>query len=903
MPNAFTRVSLLFVIILFMLGGCSAPDIDATLWRCESQADCGDGFVCAQALGACVVPDNSAAGVSSDKITLGMSAALSAGPNSAGVALKEGVEAHIAEINAAGGIDGRLIELLILDDAGDPDSALSNIQDMVNSGDVFAVLGGGVADSRVAEFMVEQQSIFFASTSGDPDLYRDPPDRYIFHLRQSATDDLNVLLNYATTLHSERIPTNNIALFAETRGSSLAPAGEIGDAVLSSFIDGAASNLTVLTHPQDSLDVDDAIGASLRWMANQRERGDNNEVNVAFMLASHAAPTAAFVRELLDEFHKIKRGTSSGLEFDLTQEEVEELLNVNEVLFLSPSSIDSDKLSTDLKNFGTYLTLAGDRSYCGSVVASRVVPSIASGANVILNYKDALAVHKPGVAATHLGLEGYIAARVLIEALRRNGPAISTENVINELEDMELDLGLGTPIDFAPSDRVAFDQIRGVGFAGNACQEEALDLNLPAENNDTPNNESDCEGGVCILTGTVTENLTLSANNRYLLRGSVFIGDGGSETVLTIEPGTTILGESSTTGTLIIRRGAQIVANGTREAPIVFTSSNAPGERAPGDWGGVIINGRAPINGCDEPPCEAFGEGGTGFFGGDDPEDNSGVLRYIRIEFAGKLLSPDNELNGLALQGVGRGTVVEFIQVHRGADDGVEFFGGTVNFKYILTTAIEDDNLDWVLGWQGKGQYFIAQQWPGFGDNGIEADNNGGDNAALPRSKPTLCNLSLVGSPESEKSDYGMLIREGTAANISSAIMVGWNDACFNLDQAETFNNAATSLEPLTLSGELTVENSIFDCAVAFEEDNEDLPDPFPVSTFITEANSGNRLIASDLSDPFNLVAADFAPNSGSPATTGGSCPNDPFFDDVDFIGGMDPNDDWTLGWTTNVEN
>jgi hypothetical protein len=409
-----------------------------------------------------------------------------------------------------------------------------------------------------------------------------------------------------------------------------------------------------------------------------------------------------------------------------------------------------------------------------------------------------------------------------------------------------------------------------------------------------------CRDGVCVLSGTYTEDMTLTADKQWLLRGGVFIGDEESETVLTIEPGTWVYGETSTTGMLVIRRGSKIIAEGTRDAPIVFTSSKAEGSRARGDWGGVIINGRATVNSCGDPEqsCEAFGEGGTGYYGGDDDDDDSGVLRYVRIEFAGKILSPDNELNGLALQGVGRKTTLEYIQVHMGKDDGVEFFGGTASFKYILTTGIADDNLDWTDGWRGKGQFFVCQQYEdGFGDNGIEADNNGEDNSAAPRSGPTLSNLTLIGSPESAASDIGMLLREGTGAKIYNAVVMGWGDACIDIDHEETFANAMSGDD---LSGELVVSSSMFGCETNFDEEEEDA---FSISSFINDMNTGNRAEDPELVSPFDTAAPDFRPASGSPAASGAHVPEDSFFEDVGFIGGIDPEDDWTAGWTTAARN
>ncbi len=422
----------------------------------------------------------------------------------------------------------------------------------------------------------------------------------------------------------------------------------------------------------------------------------------------------------------------------------------------------------------------------------------------------------------------------------------------------------------------------------------------------------DCnDQGVCVLSGTYTEDLTLTADRQWLLRGGVFIGDDENQTVLTVEPGSTVFGETSTAGMLVITRGSKIVAAGSPEAPIVFTSSKAPGSRARGDWGGVIINGRARINACAEDGktdglCEAYGEGGTGWFGGDYDGDDSGVLRYVRIEFAGRIVSPDNELNGLALQGVGSGTTLEYIQIHMNKDDGIEFFGGSCNFRYILTTGIADDNLDWTDGWRGKGQFFVAQQYADAGDNGIEADNNGEDNAAQPRSKPTLSNLTLIGSPDSEHSDYGMLLREGTAAKIHNAIVTGWNGAGLDVDHRETYENAISGAGQL--SGELIIADSILFNAANFNDDDDAVRDendqliwsaPMSEEEFFN-ANEGNEKVDPQLNKPYDVAGPDYRPAAGSPAASGAVVPDDPFFDAVGFRGGVDPADDWTAGWTTH---
>lgn len=419
-----------------------------------------------------------------------------------------------------------------------------------------------------------------------------------------------------------------------------------------------------------------------------------------------------------------------------------------------------------------------------------------------------------------------------------------------------------------------------------------------------------CTGDTCSieapLTNPITTSFRMTADKRWLLKGGVFIGDDSAETVLTIDPGTTIYGETSSKAFITIRRGSKIQAVGRADAPIVFTSSKSAGSRARGDWGGVVINGRAPVNGCDTAPCEPEGEGGTGRYGGSNADDSSGTLRYVRVEFAGFPITEENELNGIAFQGVGRGTAIDHIQVHMAADDGMEFFGGTAEFKYVLTTGISDDNLDWTDGWTGRGQFFIAQQYEDTGDNGIEADNNGDNNDATPRSSPTLSNLTLIGVPTATSSDDGMLLREGTGATIHNAIVMGWERTCFNIDHGATFTHAVNAQG--NPSG-LTIASSIFSCATNFKEDDEkdanDQPitDPWSVSAFVLEKNSGNSATDPMLVNPLDTANPDFAPKAGSPALTGASAPAGSFFEAVDFKGGMDPESDWTEGWTTTARN
>lgn len=397
--------------------------------------------------------------------------------------------------------------------------------------------------------------------------------------------------------------------------------------------------------------------------------------------------------------------------------------------------------------------------------------------------------------------------------------------------------------------------------------------------------------GVRLWTGTLTQNVTVRDGDTVVLRGGVFVGDDINETVLTIEPGATILGEASTKGMLVVRRNSKIHAVGTAEKPIVMTSEKAPGQRSRGDWGGVIINGRAPLNTGEE----AYGEGGTGYYGGNVPGDNSGRMSYVRIEFAGREISPDNELNGLALQGVGSGTQIDHIQIHMNKDDGIEFFGGTVNAKYILITGAADDQFDYTDGWQGKAQFIVCQQYPDDSDNGFECDNNGEDHASSPASNPQVYNFTIIGADTSARSDDGMLLRAGTKGRFYNGLVMGMNDCGLDIDDSVTWANAS--------SGQLKLENSLFFNSKNFKEDADTLRGWF-VRDFALTWNSNNATASSAVVvSPFSIDSPDFRPTGQALSHPVATPPNDGFFTPVSFIGGVDPNDNWTAGWTTRARN
>jgi hypothetical protein len=392
---------------------------------------------------------------------------------------------------------------------------------------------------------------------------------------------------------------------------------------------------------------------------------------------------------------------------------------------------------------------------------------------------------------------------------------------------------------------------------------------------DCPVGTTSVSDKVCRLQGTYTSDLTLTSANSYLLSGGVFIGgDNVNSARLIIQPGTTVKGQSGR-DFLVINRGSQLIADGRKDAPIVFTSDR----KVRGGWGGLILNGNAPINGCSAGVCEAEGEGSTGKYGGPFADDSSGIMRFVRVEYSGFQITPENELNGIAFQGVGAGTTVENVQVHQTADDGVEFFGGTVNVRNLVVTGARDDSIDWVNGWTGKIQFAIVKQYDDEANNGIEADNLSSDNLAQPQSLPELSNLTLLGtSAGAAKGGAGILLRAGTGARIYNSIVSGFKSSCLDIDDRATFNQA-----------KIGMAGNVILCAKNFDEE---AGDPFKVSEWYL-SGEGNVL-----KDPvLNGVVSAQARTLTTPAL-----PEDLFFDEVDFVGAVrSSSENWTSGWTVGL--
>ena len=410
---------------------------------------------------------------------------------------------------------------------------------------------------------------------------------------------------------------------------------------------------------------------------------------------------------------------------------------------------------------------------------------------------------------------------------------------------------------------------------------------------------------ICVVSGRIAGDTTWDSDSYWVLRGAVFVD---APARLTIDAGTEIFGEFATNGTLIIARGARILANGTASAPIVFSSDQPIGERARADWGGLIINGSAPLN---VPGGEGVGEGDTGAFGGTNEADDSGHLKYVRVEFAGTEFSPDNELNGIAFQGVGSGTEVDHVMVKYNKDDGLEFFGGTVAVKHVVLQGIADDSVDWTDGWTGKGQFIIVMQSGDDADQGIEADNNGDNNNLTPRSNPTLYNLTLIGDPDTDEgseSDIGMLLREGTSATIRNFIVLGFKEASVDIDHTATFDQVDN--ESLTLGSGIIHGNCVVSgCDGQFRTDSDDEAAAKTTKEIVT-GSSNVSFVDPLLADPYDLSDPDYRPAATSPAfttVTAAMPPNDGFFETANFIGAVGPagggQDTWWQGWTDFATN
>ena len=323
------------------------------------------------------------------------------------------------------------------------------------------------------------------------------------------------------------------------------------------------------------------------------------------------------------------------------------------------------------------------------------------------------------------------------------------------------------------------------------------DENSPTEENPIENpgesfvaNPNDFKG--IISSGTIT----LDATKEYKLTGSLIIANGGK---LIIPAGTKITGTGGTSAYIAVAQGGKIEVNGTATNPVVMTGA----QKVPGNWGGLVICGKAPIN----KGATATAEVSDLTYGGTDVNDNSGSIRYLRIEYAGANFSSEKEFNGLSLFGVGKGTTIEYVQLHEGSDDGIEFFGGTVNTKYIVSSHNEDDQFDWTEGWNGTNEFWFAKQSSNSGNRGIEADNNSNNHLASPISFPKITNLTLIGRGETGDEPQALKLRVGTYALIDNVVLSNWKVG-IDIQHNESIDAIGTNLKITNVKFENVTEKS-----------------------------------------------------------------------------------------------
>lgn len=320
-----------------------------------------------------------------------------------------------------------------------------------------------------------------------------------------------------------------------------------------------------------------------------------------------------------------------------------------------------------------------------------------------------------------------------------------------------------------------------------------LGATMSSCSSDDNNNGGGGDSTFTELTGDLTSR-TLTNDKKYLIKGQTFVRAGQ---VLTIQPGTVIFGDKATKGTLIIDRGGKIEANGTATEPIVFTSALPAGTRDRGDWGGLVILGNANVNQVN-PAIEGISPAAN--FGGTNDADDSGTLRYVRVEFAGIELTPNNETNSITLGAVGSQTEMEYCQVSYGGDDGFEWFGGAVNGKYLIAFACWDDSFDVDFGYTGKNQFGVEVRYPSFADqsgsNSFECDNGPQDGNTPLLTTGVFSNFTCVGPKATNTQtinanyQHSIDLRRSTSVTIANSVFLGYPRG-IRMNQQTVYDNFA----------------------------------------------------------------------------------------------------------------
>jgi PKD repeat protein len=420
-----------------------------------------------------------------------------------------------------------------------------------------------------------------------------------------------------------------------------------------------------------------------------------------------------------------------------------------------------------------------------------------------------------------------------------------------------------------------------------------------------------------VVSGNIDINgtTTWTNNNIYILSGFVKVT---SNDTLVIQPGTIIKGDLTTKGTLVIERGGYIHAVGTPEMPIVMTSQKAAGQRSYGDWGGLILCGRASVNqpanaGAGTSQGEAIVEGGVGsiYGGGTTPndDDNSGIVRYVRIEFGGIPFQPNSEINGLTFCGVGRGTQVDHVQVSYVGDDAFEWFGGTVNVHHIVAYRNWDDDFDTDFGFRGNVQFALSVRDPQIADqsgsNGFESDNDATGSVYVPNTQPHFSNVTIVGpyafsSTINSNFKRGFHLRRNTECSVFNSVVMGYPTGLL-IESASTQGKATNGL--LKNKNNVVVQmNDTLATTTAANPNN--INAGFNISNWFNTAAFSNTTYNNVTDLGFNsvsLINPDFTLQPTSPLQTGADFSDayltNSFFTPVAYRGAFG-TEDWTSCWT-----
>lgn len=410
------------------------------------------------------------------------------------------------------------------------------------------------------------------------------------------------------------------------------------------------------------------------------------------------------------------------------------------------------------------------------------------------------------------------------------------------------------------------------------------------------------------VSGNIEADTTWVNTKVYRVSGLVYVRNNAT---LRIEPGTFVIGMpgSQPPSAIVVTRSGRIVAAGTRSRPIIMTSSQPFGRRKPGDWGGLILLGRATNNWPNgEGPIEGLPDSPDSRYGGNDDTHDCGTLRYVRVEFAGAEFQPNNEVNGITWGSCGTRTVSEYLQVTYGFDDAFEWFGGTNNAKYLVGSYARDDYFDAQIGWRGKVQHAVAIVNGDNGNRGFEVDNNETNHGLTPLNKPQFYNVTLVGaghlftqSADEGTGVAGVFLRRGAAGVYNNLLVYNWITAGLDLRDDRTLQNLDSG--DLAVNGLLLWDNG--------KSGNKPNTLDGQVTTAAQPFASGRRgqarnvLVADPmLRRPLEYSDPDFRPSLGSPVFRANwvQPPDDGFFDQWATWSGAFGDINWTEEWTCFIQ-